>query len=286
LRRARPLLGTLVEITVSGPGPAGDLAAALDDAFRAIEQIQRLMSFHDEHSDVSRINRAGARCAVSIDPLTHAVLARAIRLGQLSEGLFDVTTADVLVKRGFLPPVAGAEAPPEPTVTYRDIELLDDARMQWRCKGYLDLGGIAKGFAVDHATATLQTHEVAAAVVNAGGDLRSWGPQPQPIHVRRPDAPTQYIRLGRLSSAALATSAGYFSDRTLDPLVDPRQAECVTWGGSITVVADDCITADALTKVVRLAPSRAPTLLEQLGAQAFVISEQGMSVCGATRLVA
>jgi len=218
----------LVEITATGCSE-DELSAAVESAFGAIEQVQLLMSFHDECSDVSRINRAGEGCDVTVHPLTYRVLSRAIELGDLSDGMFDIVTARVLVNRGFLPTLS-SESLPLLGATYRDLELQSAHRVRWRRKGWLDLGGIAKGFAVDCAIAALQSHGASAAVVNAGGDLRCFGEQQQPIHVRRPNAPLQSIRLGWLSSAAIATSGGYFSGIRLDgqqfdPLVDPRQNE-------------------------------------------------------------
>ena len=88
--------------------------------------------------------------------------------------------------------------------------------------------------------------------------------------------------LGWLADAALASSAGYFSSievdgRRIDPLVDPRQERCTTWNGSITVAAPAGVIADALTKIVRLAPDRTPDILDRL---AIVIDEQGARSCG------
>ena len=93
------------------------------------------------------------------------------------------------------------------------------------------------------------------------------------------------MRLGWLADAALATSAGYFSGidvggRRIDPLVDPRRRRCMSWDASISVAAPDGMTADALTKVVRLAPDSAPEILDRFGAQAIVIDHQGARCCG------
>ena len=287
VRRAKPLLGTLVEIAAAGS--AADLSPAVDAAFSIIEQVQRCMSFHDERSDVSRINTAGVECDVIVDPLTYRVLQRAIELGDLSGGAFDICTAAVLMDHGFLPHRQQERCVESKDASYRDIELRHDHRVRWRRKGWIDLGGIAKGFAVDCAIAALQSHGVSAGAVNAGGDLRCFG-EPQPVHVRRPDAPTELIHLGWLDNAAIATSGGYFAGihsggRQYDPLVDPRQNTCITWDKSVSVVATDCMTADALTKVVRLAPSDAPELLSQLGAQGVVIDGEKIGSCGAISML-
>lgn len=285
LRRARPLLGTLVDISATGAG--ADLPAAVDAAFSAIERVQKLMSFHDARSDVSRINFADEGDEVCVDPRTYRVLQRAIELGDLSDGVFDVATAPALVERGFLPPPGRGTMPAHGT-TFRDIELSAGYRMRWRRKGWIDLGGIAKGFAVDCAIAALQSHDVASGVVNAGGDLRCFG-HSQPIHLRRPTAPTELIALGWLCDGAIATSGGYFigiqsGGRQIDPLVDPRRNACIAWDDSVSVIATDCMTADALTKIVRLARQDVHVLLERMGAQAVVIDEEMVGSCGTPRL--
>lgn len=283
LRRARPLLGTLVEVAASGASAC--LPAALDAAFAAVERIDRLMSFHALGSDVSRINAADAGCEIGIDPHTSRVLHFARKLSELSDGAFDITIANVLMREGFLPRQEGVAVDAPAAVSFQDLVLLPGDRVHWRCKGWIDLGGIAKGYAVDCAIGALRAHGVAGAVVNAGGDLRFFG-APQPVHVRHPEAPTSLVPLGVFSDCAVATSSGYFSDRLIsggvtEPLVDPLRRACVRWRQSVTVVASDAMTADALTKVVRLAAQAAPGILERLGAQAIVIDRRGMRQCGA-----
>ncbi|MFI4939897.1 MAG: FAD:protein FMN transferase, partial [Burkholderiales bacterium] len=65
------------------------------------------------------------------------------------------------------------------------------------------------------------------------------------------------------------------------PLVEPRRHACATWGESVSVVASNCMTADALTKVVRLAPEHVPEILARFNAQAIVLDGRGMRSCGA-----
>ena len=283
VRRARPLLGTVVEI-VAQPSP--DAAAAVEDAFRAVEQVQRLMSFHDPESDVSRINAAAPGAEVWVDGLTYDVLRVALELAHRSAGCFDVACAAALVERGFLPARCGHDDAMDPRGPA--IELLPGHRVRWQRKGLIDLGGIAKGFAVDRAVAAMRAYGLPGGVVNAGGDLRCFG-EPQPIHVRHPEAPTQFVYLGQLRDAALATSCGYFAaaragGRQSDPLVDPRLNACVAWEKSVSVAAQTCMLADALTKVVRLSP-RAPEILLGLDAQAIVIDGNSVGFCGADRLL-
>jgi len=282
LRRARPLLGTLVEIRIPEASEAAN--AALESAFSAIGRVHALMSFHEPTSDLGRINRAAAGVAVDVDPWTFEVLVHARRIAELSDGLFDVTVADVLVLRGLLPALPGAmpaessDAAQRPS--FRELELRAPNRVAWRRKSLVDLGGIAKGYAVDRALQSLREAGIASAVVNAGGDLACFG-RPAPVHLRDPMSPRRLVDLGDIDEAAVATSAGYFSEtRDVDALVDPRRAACTSWRGSVSVIARDCVVADALTKVVALDPDRAPRILSRLGAQALRIDATGLSVIG------
>lgn len=280
IRRARPLLGTLADIQATG----GQTAAAIETAFSAIEEVHRLMSFHEPESDVSRINRSGASAPISISPRTYEVLEFAQQISTLSNGAFDVTVAGKLVDAGFLPRPAHA-GNIDADASYRDLMLLSSSQVMLKKRVWIDLGGIAKGYAVDCAVAALQGHGVESAIVNAGGDLRFLG-QAQSIKIRHPDKPTAFVSLGMLKDCAVATSAGYFSkirtpDSGIDPLVDPKSQACVRWEQSISVIASSCMMADALTKVVRLIPRGAQKILERFDAYAVQIDQQGNITYGA-----
>src|ERR1700740_1024197 len=106
IRRARPLLGTFVEIGAVG----ANAIAGIEAAFHEVETIHRLMSFHEPTSDVSRINRAVPGDVVPINRRTYEVLYRANMVSALSSGAFDVTVGGKLVEEGFLPKPHDAES--------------------------------------------------------------------------------------------------------------------------------------------------------------------------------
>jgi thiamine biosynthesis lipoprotein len=275
-------LGTIVEIAAAGPSSA----AAVHAAFQVVQHVHRLMSFHEVGSDVSRINMARANEEISVDPHTHRVLRFARQVSAASGGVFDVTVGECLVRHGFLPalPIEDARAR---EATWRDLLMFGENRVRWRRAGRIDLGGIAKGYAVDMAVETLQVHGVRDGLVNAGGDLRVFG-EPQPVHVRLPEAPGMVTALGMFSDCALATSAAYFSsvdseNGPLEPLVDSDRRISKAKAGSATVIAPRCMAADALTKVVRLAPHLAHEVLDTFDAQAIVIDGARQQSIGNTR---
>ena len=274
LRRCQPWLGTYVEISATG-GDARELQPAVDSAFAAVARVHWLMSFHDPASDVSRLNQRAAHAPVTVDAWTHEVLTAAQQLHQISGGVFDIAVAPRLIAWGFLP---GESAAPRCPGSTADVQLRPHGQVFFQRPLQIDLGGIAKGFAVDRAMAALQAAGISAGSVNAGGDLRVFGSAPQPLRVRHPRDPAQTLSPLEISNEAAATSAAYFTRRRhagrwVSPILDPLTSRPWLGRASVTVIAPHCLVADALTKIVALAPERAPEILAQYGARALVISD-------------
>jgi len=246
-RRARPALGTLVEIRV--PDFAG-AATAFDRAFAAVERVHRLMSRQVPDSDVARLNRAAPGALVAVDHWTWQVLKRAKEIHAATGGLFDCAAA---------PGKNGSSA---------DLDLIDDRTVRMRRQLVVSLDGIAKGFAVDHAVEALRLAGARAGVVNAGGDLRVFGEEAQTVHVRHPRDPGCFVSIGMVTDGAVATSARYFGNSTL---IDPRSRRARRTDWSATVIAGDCTTADALTKPCLLDRRAAPALTAGCGARVVLL---------------
>ncbi|MBC7437136.1 MAG: FAD:protein FMN transferase [Bdellovibrionales bacterium] len=263
LRRARPLLGTLVEVTCAHedePASRDRALAASQAAFDAALLVHRLMSRHEAGSDLSRFNAAAAGQWVEVDAHTTAVFSQALELAALSGGVFDVCA------------VGGAQAPG----TWRDIEI-DSERHALRKQAPLqaDLGGIAKGHAVDAAVEALERNGVQAGWVNAGGDLRVFGAIEVPVCVRDPRDLSRLIECTRLSNGAAATSATYFADaqgahEAAASLRHGVTRALVTPGASWTVAAPRCMLADALTKLVAATGDATHPLLAHYAAKAWI----------------
>lgn len=275
VRRARPLLGTIVEIRADAPLCAATVAA-IESGFAAIARVGSLMSAHAADSELSLLNRHACARAVAIDPWTYEVLAAAARFWQASGGLFDCTIAPILASRGFLPRgIARGDIAP---ATQHDVLLLDSYRVRFRRPLALDLGGIAKGFAVDRAIDALKQRGIASGAVNAGGDLRVFGHCAEPIHLRDPADPGVLLMAGWLRDGAIASSASYFARRRwgggwISPIIDPRSgAPRSADDFGVSVIAPDTLTADALTKPVMLQGAAAAGLLRQFGARALLFN--------------
>ena len=279
VRRAKPLLGTFVEITANG-GSRCDPEKAIDSAFEAIADVHRLMSFHEQESDVSRLNRDAWRRSIPVSPWTFRVLESATEINSRSGGLFDIAIAGALQRKGLLPRTS-------PMVTFRSrstdklIELLPDYRVRFLDSNVrIDLGGIAKGFAVDRAVDALRNNGIDSGVVNAGGDLTAFGDTPVMICIRHPRCPEQLLFCVEITNQSLASTGGQF-----DPLyaskpkhtavIDPVTQEPTHGIYGATVRAPSCMIADALTKVVVLAGEQASMLLASYGASATFVAASG-----------
>jgi thiamine biosynthesis lipoprotein len=269
MRRQRPLLGTFVEIDAEGL-PRFELERAVEAAFATVALVGRLMSFHDPDSDLSGINRGAAVAPVAVHPWTARVISRALALHRVTDGLFDCAIACELVRWKLLPDHGPMTAP----ATMAAVRLLPDNHVVFDTPLALDLGGVAKGFAVDRAVAVLRRHGVRAAVVNAGGDLRAIGPA-IPIHLRDPVDPPAVRFAGMLQNGAIATSSAAatltrFGSGQVSALVRARTRRPIIDRDAFSVIAGSCIVADALTKV--LAQLRQPDApcFRRLGAVCFI----------------
>ena len=239
VRRARPLLGTLVEVGLCEmPEPCAH-SQAIAAAFAEIARLQALMSRFDAGSDIARFNALPRDGSIVIDAATHEVLAFAQALSDASGGAFDISV-------GSAPQGWRLDA------GSRLHKLTDRAR--------LDLGGIAKGYIVDRAVRTLRGHGCTAGWVNAGGDLRAFGAIEVPIVLR--DEPHGGTRpFAQLADGAFATS--HFGAET--------RSRCSPSGSAhVSVAAPLCVQADALAKVVALSGDTSHPLLARYGAQAWV----------------
>jgi FAD:protein FMN transferase len=259
VRRMRPLLGTYVEIGADGPGAVTQ--RAVNEAFSVIETIHASLSFQDPHSELSRLNQApGQWVPMSRIGLQVLKLARAI--GVASGERFNCTVGGQMVRWGALP-----DHNKDDRV---DIGNAQDIEIRWstarlRRAVLVTLDGIAKGFAVDRAIATLIRNGASSGWVNAGGDLRVYGDKRLKIMRRELDGSLQ--PLGYLQNGALASSfAGGQGAKDLPGRIAGSAAKSAGPGTVISVMANSAWRADALTKVAAaIAVTERSTLVSRLG---------------------
>jgi len=283
LRRLRPLLGTLVELRIEGLD-ARRATSACEHAFAEIATIHRLMSFHESGSDLGRLHRARVGTSVRVDARTYDVFDRALCIAAATQGRFDPTVAARQVARGLLPRPTSPWTP-DPAARWHHIGLAGGRTVLFDRPLWVDLGGIAKGYAVDRAVEILVAAGATQACVNAGGDMRVAGARSETVNLRTHTGIAALPAL-EVTDAAVATSAGPFHSadgRAAAIHLDGRTRRPVDARRVVTVVASRCIVADALTKVIMAGDSDAALqALEQFDAQARVhVFGQGWLPAGA-----
>ena len=257
-RRCRPLLGTFVEIEAASE-------SAIEAGYAAIAKVHRLMSAHEPDSDLSRVNRFAHLGPVEVHAWTALVLERALFWAKESEGAFDpVRAGKAAIESGYLPRHPGQ---PEPAAAHWSWLELQGRSIRLLKPGCIDLGGIAKGFALDKAIEAMRRAGADRGLVNAGGDMAVFGPQPWPAHIADPVTRSPRIEIV-LDNEALATSAAVDGGWAHLPGAD----QC--WL-SASVRARSAMDADALTKALLSGSPQAHRCLDLACATALRIACDG-----------
>lgn len=277
------MLGTLVEISIPYRDEVAFLQAT-DAAFARVQAVHQAMSFHEPASDIQAIARARVDDNVRVSADTFQTLKLALEIERDSHGAFNPTVAPILVARGLLPaPKSSLYEPrqgPEPTTLVSSVVLDGVNVVRVLQPAWIDLGGIAKGLAVDVAVESLQAANVADGLVNAGGDMRVFGAHRHTLALRLPGSPNTTVNVAELCDLSAATSAGYFHENSLrasygdHPAIVGDRATAASSVVSVTVIAARCAVADALTKVLWLRGGEDPlcrALLARYGTSAVLL---------------
>jgi thiamine biosynthesis lipoprotein len=253
ISRLRLALGTFVAVEAE----ARDESAAhhgVAAAFEAVTTVERLMHPSRDGSDLAALTATPLGTPVTVHPWTWEVLALCRRLNEVSLGIFD--------------PCLGMSPG-----RFDDLELQSFHCVIAHAPMRVDLGGIAKGYAVDRAIDALRTAGCAGGLVNAGGDVAVFGPSNRNIVCGEPNAPRLVVEL---RNGALATSDTACLSRPAEHRGYYHGANRrVTVSGQVTVLAKSAAIADGLTKCL-LAGDRAlnRTLLRAFDARQFNTSVQ------------
>lgn len=280
-RFTRPEMGMPFRLVLHAADAETAETAALA-AFDRIRQLNSILSDYDPDSELSLLSRtSGQGLAVPVTEDLWHVLNHAYTLSQETDGAFDVTIGPVVNvwrrarrDRAFPPPERLARA--RASVGYRQMKLDPETRTVELLVPdmRLDLGGIAKGYAIDQALQVLRQHGIRSALVTGGGDIAVSDPPPgrpawriELTTLENPNAaPPQHVLL---SHRALATSGDLVQHLEIDGLryshiVDPRTGIGLTNRSLVTVIARDGLIADTLSTAASvLGPQNGLALLEQ-----------------------
>ncbi len=289
LRENENIMGTRVAVELwHEPGERQQAARCAGRVFDEMRRIDALMSPFRPDSEVSAINRDAAIEPVAVSPELYALIQRSLEFSRLSHGAFDISFASIGYRydyrRGIRPDDREIRAALD-NIDYRQIEL-KDGHIRFRRPGMrIDLGGIAKGHAVDRSIELLRQCGIRNALVSAGGDSRLLGDRhgrPWIIGIRHPRREGAVALRLPLDNSAISTSGDYerffLSDgERVHHIINPRTGKSAHNSWSSTVIGPDATTTDALsTTLFILGAGAGIKLIDQLdGLDAIIIDDRG-----------
>jgi thiamine biosynthesis lipoprotein len=286
--REEAIMGTAIRVELWCEGRF-EAKAAMDAVMAEMHRIDRVMSPHKPGSELSRINLRAASAAVVLSDEMFRLVKRSLHFSQLSGGAFDISYASVgylYDYRQRIRPDDEAIARARKAMGHQHLILDAQARsLRFARPGMrIDLGGFAKGHAVDNAASILARRGIRHAIVSAGGDSRVIGDRrgrPWTVAIRDPRRQAAAAMLP-LTDVSISTSGDYERYFEQDGvrchhLIDPRTGKSPSSVHSVTILADDGLTSEALSKsVFVLGLERGMRLVEdQPGVDAVVIDAQG-----------
>lgn len=282
-------MGTRISVELFHSDPAV-AQQGIDGVIAEMHRIDNDMSPWIKSSELFRLNRDAAEKNVPVSDEFFDLIQTSIKYSRLTGGAFDITFASV----GFLYDYRAGVRPDSQQrdqatalINYRNLQL-DKVHhtIRYSLPGVrIDLGGIAKGHAVDRSIALLQALGIEQALVTAGGDSRTigerWG-RPWSIGVRHPDDADKLVAVIPLQDVAVSTSGDY--QRYFDEdgiryhhIIDPASGDSARELRSVTIIGPDATTTDALsTSVFILGVQKGLGLVNQLpGVDAILVDAQG-----------
>ncbi|MHC4617716.1 MAG: FAD:protein FMN transferase [Planctomycetota bacterium] len=255
---------------------AKDSAAAdksIKAAFAELRRVDELMSDYKTDSEISRANRDAHKSPVKVSPATFEVLQKAIYFSELSNGAFDITVGPLV---DLWRSAAESNSPPAKTqlqearskTGYEKLFLdANDLTVRFAVEGMrLDLGGIAKGYAIDKAIEAMQKSGALGGMVDVGGDIRcfgtpSGGKKHWLIGLQDPNKPQDWLGISKpslvlkLNDAAIATSGDYrrfvlINNQKYGHILDTKTGRAPKALSSVTIISQSAINADALATAV------------------------------------
>ncbi|MGD9598959.1 MAG: FAD:protein FMN transferase [Steroidobacteraceae bacterium] len=276
-QREAAIMGTRIAVELwSRTDAQGE--AAIDAVMAEMRRVDMLMSHYKPESQLSRINAHAAEEPVRVDRELYDLIARSLDYSRLTNGAFDITYASVGYLYDYRHHVKPDEAQIEAhlaAVDWRSLELdPKNATVRFRKPGMrIDLGGFAKGYAVDRSIELLKARGIEHASVSAGGDTRILGDRfgrPWMVGIRHPDDPQRMILRIPLENIALSTSGDY--ERYFDEngvryhhIIDPRTGHSASKVRSATIIGPTATQTDGLSKTAFvLGPGKSLEILARI----------------------
>ncbi len=287
LKQQRNMMGTLISLEIDSPNQQ-QAVTCVGQVFDEFNRIEQLMSPYIAESEISLINNKAAAQTVAVSPELFDLLKTSIEFSELSAGAFDISFASIGYQYDYRKKIQPDEKHIKlalPSVNYRNIELQANTVHFTHAGMRIDLGGIAKGYAVDRAIDLLQKCGISSGIVSAGGDSRIIGDKngrPWIIGIQHPRNKDAYALRIPLSNTAISTSGDYeryflTNDERIHHIINPRTGRSAKRSWSASVIGPDATTTDALsTTLFVLGAEKGIQLIEKMqNLDAIIIDASG-----------
>lgn len=285
----RLLMGTVVEVIVIHNNE-GTARRAMGSAFSEMERIDKLMSNFKEESDISRINRKAGIESVAVDNDTIEVIKKSIYYSKISNGAFDITIGRVeelynFEDEGRIPEKDKFEKYVN-HVGYKNIKINGQTVHLAKKHIKLDVGGIAKGYAIDKGIEAVRKHGITNVLINAGGDIRAIGESENGrwkvgiLHPRENSKLADTLLIRDFSVATSGDYRKYFiaGGKRYHHILNPSTGLPAEGIQSVTITAPLAVDADALaTAVFVMGKEKGIALIEKLkDVEGIIVDSNGM----------
>lgn len=291
LKVTRTSLHTITSMTVVTSNEQ-QAQQAIDAAYRELERLGQMLNFYADDSELASINKNAGIRPVKVSPETFDVIQKAVFASENTEGAFDATVGPLVklwdFKKGVIPDKDDIEELLD-QVGYKNIVLDASAQTVYLKEegAQIDLGGILKGYAADKASLVLQKNGLSSGIVTVGGEVRAFGNKPDGapwivgIQNPRQKGPNdEVIATIALSNRSISTSGDYIKFFEKDGvryhhILNPKTGYPAEQCGSVTVIANDGITADGFSKIFVLGPEKGLKIAKKVGFDAIFIDCNG-----------
>lgn len=267
-KKAILLMGNNFEISIVASDEAWAFEK-IDLAVKEIQRIEKLLTTYNDQSETNQINLNAGIKPVKVSTETIHLIQRSIRISEITQGAFDISYGSVDkslwnfdTKMQSLPDAAVAKKMVR-LINYRNIEInVAESTVYLKEKGMrIGFGGIGKGYAAERAKYILKNESVEGGIVNASGDLTTWGLQPDgtawTIGIVHPNFANTVFSYMNVTDMAVATSGNYekfimIEGKKYSHTINPRTGLPVTGIKSVTIISPNAEIADAMATPVTI----------------------------------
>ena len=294
-RKVLRLMGNRFEITVVNENILW-ANERIDAAITEIQRIERLLTTFSEDSQTNQINQQAGINPVQVDAEVFALIERSLRISEITQGAFDISYGSI--DKRFWNFDVEMKSLPDPAIAKQSVRLINykniilnrpNLSVFLKEKGMrIGFGGIGKGYAAEKAKQLLISQGVKSGIVNAAGDLTTWGYQPNgepwTIGIADPNVKNQAFSYLNISNVAVATSGNYEKYALIDGkhyshTIDPKTGFPVSGIKSVTIFAPNAEIADAMaTPVMVMGVKVGLDLINQMKQMACIIVDENNKV--------